>query len=171
MLRPDSAALEDKMKRLLASLALALALAGCMTGPTNYQPALVAGDMGYRQTQIETDRYRVSFRAHPDLKAPEVEDLALRRAAEITLGEGYQWFRVVTRHTELVSGDRGGGGPTIGLGGSAGSYGSSLGLGIGFNLAGDTRAYEAELEILLGHGAKPQDIDAYDAQSLLSRPR
>jgi hypothetical protein len=125
--------------------------------------------MGWRATRIETDRYRVSFRANPDLKGPQVEDLALRRAAEITLQDGYEWFRVVTRNTELVGG-RPNGGTSVGVGGSTGSFGSGLGVGVGFDLSPDTRKYETVMEILLGRGAKPADIDAYEARAVLARP-
>lgn len=164
--------MNSQMKRLaLAAFALALtsSLAACTTPPTVYQPAATASAMGWRQTRIETDRYRVSFRSNADLKGPQVEDLALRRAAEITLADGYQWFRVVTRNTEQVSGRRGGG-TSVGVGGSTGSYGSGVGVGVGFDLSPDTRQYESSLEILLGKGAKPSEANAYDAQQILSRP-
>ena len=156
------------MKLALAAVAFAVALAACSTAPTVYGPADTSSATGYRQTRIETDRYRVSFRANPDLKGPQVEDMALRRAAEITLQDGYQWFRVVNRSTEQVSG-RPGGGTSVGVGGSTGSYGSGVGVGIGFDLSPDSRRYETTLEILLGRGAKPEGADAYDAQAILSR--
>lgn len=156
------------MKRILFSCFVALSLAACATAPTVYQPAATAQDMGWRSTKIEADRYRVSFRANPDLKRDQVEDMALRRAAEITLADGYEWFRVVSRNTELVGGrDRGG--TSVGVGGSSGSYGSSVGVGIGFDLSPDSRRYEAALEILLGRGAKPDGADVYDARSVLNR--
>ena len=153
----------------LLGLALASSLAACTTPPTVYGPAATADAMGWRATKIEADRYRVSFRANPDLKAQQVEDLALRRAAEITIQDGYEWFRVVTRNTELVGG-RPNGGTSVGVGGSTGSYGSGLGVGIGFDLSPDTRKYETAMEILLGRGAKPADTTAYDARAVLSRP-
>jgi opacity protein-like surface antigen len=156
------------MKRILIACVTALSLAACATPPTVYQPAATAQDIGWRATKIEADRYRVSFRANPDLKRDQVEDKALRRAAEITLADGYQWFRVVSRNTEQVGGrDRGG--TSVGVGGSTGSYGSGVGVGIGFDLSPDSRRYETVLEILLGRGAKPDGADAYDAQSVLTR--
>jgi hypothetical protein len=158
------------MKRLFLVTALVAALAACTTAPTVYGPAASPSEMGWRATRIENDRYRVSFRANPDLKAPQVEDMALRRAAEITLQDGYQWFRVVNRNTEQV-GSYNRGGTSVGIGGSSGSYGSSVGVGIGIDLSPDSRRYESTLEILLGRGAKPDDPSAYDAQAVLARVR
>ena len=111
------------MKRLIAALTLGLALAACSSGPTRYIPALDGDDMGYREQRIEEQRYRVSFRANPDLKAAEAEEMAMRRAAELTIQNSYQWFHVVSRMTDVAGGSRSSGGPTIGLGGSSGSYG------------------------------------------------
>jgi hypothetical protein len=95
--------------------------------------------------------------------------MALRRAAEITVADGYQWFRVVDRHTEQIGGRRNGG-TSVGVGGSSGSYGSGVGVGLSFDLTPDSRKYETSMEILLGKGDKPGDPNAYDAQSILDRP-
>jgi hypothetical protein len=158
------------MNRLLAAAALAFALAACATPKTVYAPAATAEAAGYREQRIEADRYRITFRGNPDLKAQGVEDLALRRAAEVTTQNGGDWFRVVTRSTDLVGGQRAGG-TSVGVGGSSGSFGSSVGVGIGINLSPDTRRYETRMEILIGRGAKPaNDVDAYDARAILSRP-
>ena len=99
------------MKRLIATLTLGLALAACSSGPTRYIPALDGDDMGYREQRIEEQRYRVSFRANPDLKAADAEDMALRRAAELTIQNGYQWFHVVSRMTDVAGGSRSSGDP------------------------------------------------------------
>ena len=156
------------MKRLVSFL-FALAIAACSTAPTVYGPAATNSAVGYRQTKIEDDRYRVSFRANADLKAPQVEDMALRRAAEIALENGREWFLVVNRFTDLAGGSYGGSGTSVGVGGSSGSYGSSSGVGIGFSFSPDTRQYESTLEVLLGSGAKPSSPDAYDARAILTR--
>jgi hypothetical protein len=153
----------------LPALAL-LALAACTSGPTRYIPALDNDDMGYRETRIEDTRYRVTFRANPDLKPPQVEDMALRRAAELTVQNGYDWFQVASRYTDVDSGNYTPSGPTIGLGGFTGSRGGGLGLGLGFNIGGDSRAYRTTLEILMGRGAKPVSADVYDAHQVLARP-
>lgn len=156
------------MKRALAAIVLALSLTACASPPTVYGPAAGPEAVGYRQTRIETDRYRVSFRANPDLKGPQVEDMALRRAAELTLQDGGDWFRVVSRSTDQVSG-RPKGGTSVGVGGSSGSFGSGVGVGIGIDLSPDTRTYETTMEILVGRGAKPSEAGAYDARAVLNR--
>jgi hypothetical protein len=162
------------MKRLLLSALATLALGACATAPTTYVPAASPDAAGYRSTKIENDRYRVSFRGNPDLKGQQVEDFALRRAAEITVADGYQWFRIVDRRTEQVGGrDRGQPRGGVGVGSSSGGYRShtSVGLGLSFDLSPDSRKYETSMEILLGKGTKSGDVDAYDAQSILDRPR
>ncbi|MBI1362147.1 MAG: hypothetical protein GC155_17875 [Alphaproteobacteria bacterium] len=160
------------MKRLLVAVFAGLALAACSTAPTVYGPAASSTDAGYRQTRIESDRYRVSFRGNPDLKREQVEDMALRRAAELTVQDGFDWFRVVSRDTEQVGGrgrsePRGG----VGVGTSSGSYGShtSVGLGLSFDLTPDNRKFETTLEVLMGRGSKPYGEDAYDARDVLGR--
>lgn len=153
---------------MLAALALSLGLAACATPATVYGPAPSADEVGYREQAIETGRYRISFRANADLDAAGVEDQAMRRAAEVTLRDGGEWFRVVTRETERYGGrDRGG--TSVGVGGSTGSYGSSVGVGIGFDLSPDSRKYETVMEILIGSGDKPDEVRVYDARSVLTR--
>jgi hypothetical protein len=156
------------MKRLLGTLAF-LALAACTSGPTRYIPALDGDDMGYREQRLEQERFRVTFRANSDLKGPQVEDMALRRAAELTTQNGYDWFTVVTRNTYLADGSYTPSGPTVGLGGFTGSRGGGLGLGLGFNIGGDSRQYESTMEILMGKGPKPSDPNTYDARAVLAR--
>ena len=127
--------------------------------------------MGYREQRLEQERFRVSFRANADLKGPQVEDMALRRAAELTTQNGYEWFH--GRHPQhrprrrKLHAERPHGRPRrlhrlLRLGG--------LGIGLGFNIGGDSRQYQSTLEILMGQGAKPSDPNAYDARSVLSRP-
>lgn len=148
--------------------ALVCTLAACSTTPTVYAPAAGPEDIGYREQAIESGRYRVSFRANPDLDAAQTEDMAMRRAAELTLQQGGEWFRVVTRETERYGG-RDNGGTSVGVGGSTGSYGSSVGVGIGFDLSPDSRRYVTTMEILIGQGPKPDEARAYDARSILTR--
>ena len=140
------------MKRLITALAL-LSLAACASAPTRYAPAANASEMGYREQRLEQERYRVSFRGNPDLKGPQVEDMALRRAAELTVQNGYQWFNVVSRYTDLADGSYSPTGPTIGIGGSSSSFGSGIGVGVGLIGVGGPQRRGA-LRVAAGHLAE-----------------
>jgi hypothetical protein len=87
------------MRRSHLALCLVAALAACAS-ETRYQPAEEPGDYGYREEQIESDRWRVSFRGNSMTDLESVERALLYRAAELTLQQGYDWFRIVDRDTE-----------------------------------------------------------------------
>jgi hypothetical protein len=156
------------IRSLLLALLVPALFAACAATPTIYGPAASSTAAGWRDTRIEPDRFRVTFRANSDLKAPQVEDLALRRAAEIATQNGADWFRVVNRFTDQIGGSRGGG-TSVGVGGSTGSYGSGVGVGVAIDLTPDRRQYESTLEVLLGRGEKPTDASVYSARDLLAR--
>ena len=90
----------------------------------------------------------------------------MRRAAELTLREGRDWFQIVGRDTEL---DRGRSqGPSIGIGGATGGRNSSVGLGVQLPLGGSApEDASVRLEILMGEGTKPAGPEAYDARQIL----
>lgn len=170
------------MKRtILASLA-ALALSACATAPTVYQPSGGPTAVGYSEYRIEPGRYRITFRGGPGAPAGYVNDLALRRAADLATTEGYDWFRVSDRFMEGqpdrgprmsvgIGGGNGGYGGGYGRYGGYGGYGRrsgvSVGVGVGtsFNLGGGP-AVTATLEVLMGKGPKPPGADVYDAREI-----
>lgn len=145
-----------------AALAAVLALGACTT-PTTYGPAAKANAVGFSEYRIENGRYRVTFQGGPGAPPEQVSDFALRRAAELALRDGYDWFRVVDRTGERTR--SGGGGTTVGIGGSSGGYRSGVGVGIGtsFDLSGGP-AYRQTVEVLAGKGPKPEG--AYDARQV-----
>jgi hypothetical protein len=155
------------MRRLLLVTLGALSLAACVTTPTVYQPFNAESAVGYSESAIEPARWRVTFRGGPGADAAHVEDLALRRAAELTLALGYDWFRVTERSTDRHAG----GGPflSVGVGGASFGRGSGLGVGAdtGIDLGGGPRVWQS-LEIMLGHGAPPHDSDVYDAHAVVA---
>lgn len=154
------------MRRAFTAGLIALALAGCATTPTVYQPASGREAVGFSEYRIEPGRYRVSFQGGPGAPGAQVSDYALLRSAEITLRDGYDWFRVVDR----VGGVREGSGSSVSVGTGTSSYGrhSAVGLGVGttFDLSGGP-ALSRSLEILMGHGAVPTGVDAYDARAVV----
>jgi len=155
------------MKRIFPG-ALALLLAACAAvGPAAYGPADEKG-FGFSQTRIEDDRYRVVYRGSGGMRPEQVEDYALRRAAELALDEGYDWFRVVSR--DMARDQRGG--VSLGAGVGSGSYGRRSGVNVGvggnFGKVGAQDYFTARLEVLMGKGEAPDDSGAYDARSIAS---
>jgi len=149
-----------KPRSIVVIFFLSLLFYACAS-PVTYGPATGADTVGYSETAIESDRYRVTFRGGEPATA---YDYALLRAAELTLAQGHDWFRV----TNAFSGEEGGGrsGTGISIGGSTGSYGSGVGVGIGFPLGGTSRIAVQTFEIILGSGPKPEGADVYDAKSV-----
>lgn len=149
--------------------ACCLALSACATGPSAYGPATAQSSLGFSQTQIEKDRFRVSYTGR---SAEEAQDYALLRAAELALAEGYSHFRIVGGG---LSGDDSRRSPVrtsvgIGVGGGRGYYGrrggSSVNVGIGVNdiaraLQGDRITSTIEIRLQRSGGD-----DAYNAKTV-----
>lgn len=155
------------MRLTVPLLAISLGLTACASQPTIYAPAAAGSGVGYTDMKIETNRFRVTFDGATDAPRTRVESLALRRAAEITLQEGYDWFEVVHRRTDAL-GASGGRGTSVGVSASGGSRGhTGVGVGIGIDLTPDRTRYATDMEILLGKGARPDRPDAYLARSIL----
>lgn len=145
----------------------ALVLSACATpAPTFYGPASASGAVGWSEFRIEPGRYRVTFRGGPGAPLEQVADYALLRAADLTMAQGYDWFRVADRVVQQVSR---GGGPQVSLGTGTGSYGRrsgvSVGVGTTFDLGGGPVLAQT-LEIVMGRGPAPREGDAYDARQI-----
>jgi hypothetical protein len=155
------------MKRLALAGLAALSLSACATpAPTAYQPALDPQAVGYSEYRIEPGRYRITFRGGPGAPPEQVGDYALRRAADLALADGYDWFRVTDRFIRGVAPNFG---PQVSLGIGGGDFGWRSGVGVGlgtsFNLGGGP-SLAATVEVVMGHGAKPADPDVYDARGV-----
>ncbi|MGB5077028.1 MAG: hypothetical protein WBO17_06070 [Sphingorhabdus sp.] len=76
-------------------------LSSCMT-PTPYQPEIRGQPIhgGYSEVRLGDNRYRVTFDGNSLTSRDRVEGYLLYRAAELTLENGYDWFRIVDRFTE-----------------------------------------------------------------------
>ena len=152
--------------RRLCGLAIVLGLAACTSSPTPYRAA--TDDLGYRDQQLESNRYRVSFTGNAATPLDKVQDYALYRAAELTRASGNDYFKVVNRNTESRS--DGVGGPRLGVGVGGGSGG--VGVGLSSILGGGiySEDYTVSMDILTFQGQKPpDDRDAYDAREVLRR--
>lgn len=155
---------------VLAALAGA-ALAACTPAQTTYGPATGrAGQaIGFDSLRITENRWRVNFTAGQDVSTSGAERLALRRAAELTLENGHDWFEVVGRHVETTGGRSpvrvgGSAGTTVG---SRGYRASGVGLGVSFSPGQEGRTL-VSLEIITRQGETPDAPNAYDARSLIA---
>jgi hypothetical protein len=150
--------------RLTAAFFAIAALAACASTPT-YAPAPEAGASGYSETQIESNRYFVTYRARGGADASLLSDFALLRAAELTLQNGREWFWVDRRTMDEPGANRG---PSVGVGVGGGSWGgrSGGGVSVGMNFplgGGGQKAGAVTLEVRFGEGPKPDDANAYSA--------
>jgi hypothetical protein len=84
---------------LAACAASFLLLCACATGPV-YRPKASEAGIGYSDEKISETRYRVSFSGDNETTLTQVEDYLLRRAAEITVRAGYNYFLFDNRSTE-----------------------------------------------------------------------
>ena len=146
------------MKKALVAIGLTtLMLTAGESAPNPYP-----NGPGFYETRIEANRYRITYRATGRMPRERVENFALLRAAEVTLGQGYEWFRVVGRQGEVDQRN----GPRLSLGTGSTSFGrsSAVGLGVGtsFDLSGPP-AQTLTLEVVMGKGSQPADRDVYNA--------
>ncbi|MHA6288206.1 CC0125/CC1285 family lipoprotein [Maricaulis sp. CAU 1757] len=154
------------MRPVLVALALPLLLAACASGPSPYAPA--SGDeRGWSVRQIEADRFRVRYAGGRDISFEEAENRALRRAAELTLEQGGDWFMVTGRTGDGDDRNPVRVGGSLGQSWGSGGYsGRSVGLGLRFDAGAGEKS--VTLEILVRSGEILDIPDAYDARDVLS---
>ncbi len=154
-------------RKIAVSIVCTSMLAACATPSTTYTPVDKSG-IGFQDMKIESNRFNVVFTGDTDASQLEVENFALRRAAEITLDQKETWFRVVNKASDIIGGSQNRG-TSVGVSGGSGSRGGGVGVGIGFDLTPDRKAYQSRLEIITGSGPKPAGAEGviYDAQSVL----
>jgi len=87
----------SKLRQLSGIILSGLLLAACASSEAPYAPADEVGDVGYTESQLSADRYRVSYTGRADTSLELVQDYALLRAAELTVAQNYDWFEVVDR--------------------------------------------------------------------------
>jgi hypothetical protein len=93
--------LKTRRRALIASALVIAALGACSTA-TPYQPDIAGQRVsgGYSEQRIGAGRYRVNFAGNSLTARDRVEGYLLYRAAELTVGDGYEWFLIVDRLTE-----------------------------------------------------------------------
>jgi len=156
------------MKKIFLIGCMAVSLTACASTQAAYGPTDQNG-LGFRNVQLEPDRFRVSFTGR---NYDEARDYALLRAAELTDAEGYSHFRIVNGGTQDNGRSRVGTsvGVNTGFGGRRRFNRSFLDLGIGVDDVG--RAIEGSkvketIEVRLLNGSVPNDPNVYHAQSLI----
>ena len=156
------------MRRALLLSLTALGLAACAStpGPVYGPASAYSSGAGYSDYRIENDRWRVRYLGARGQDEDDIERLALRRAGELAIRNGYDWFTVVHREVE-TEGDKEERPVRVGgsLGqsfGSGGFRGTSVGVGISINPGAGQTQTEISLEIIAGRG-EPRPDGAYDA--------
>lgn len=87
-------------KGFLCSLAaLLFVLAGCSS--IKYQPYGQWGQLtgGYEDTQLGESVFEVTYHGVPNIRAQTVQDWALLRAADLTLDNGFRYFRITEKRS------------------------------------------------------------------------
>jgi hypothetical protein len=127
---------------------------GCATGP-EYQPRTPGGLVGYTDLQLSPNRYRVAFSGDYATSRDDVEMYLFRRAAEVTLQNGFTHFVIQMRDTERMSD----------------YFGGPYSYGYYYPYGGDNwnlSAYSSYAEILLLNDTEAaQTTEAVDAQRVL----
>jgi hypothetical protein len=157
------------MKKIFLSAAAALLLAGCASNrnspsPTDFGPAY-GTDFGYKNTQLQSDRFRVSYTSRDPYQS---YDFALLRAAQIATNEGYS-------HFQIIGGEGYDNGPNpisagLGIGTRGRGYGrSNIGIGVGdIERTLEGRKVTETIEvILLAVAPATKDLNVFDAASIM----
>jgi hypothetical protein len=143
------------MRTFILAAALG-ALAACAT-QTPYQPKTGSAGYGFAETEIESNRVRITFSGNTETDRETVETYLLFRAAEATLTRGYDYFIVVDRdalaHTDYQA-----------MGGIRPRFG---GIGASFE---EVSRHDVAADVAMYRGEKPSDIpNAYDARQVRER--
>ncbi|UOH74932.1 hypothetical protein MOW08_14745 [Acinetobacter schindleri] len=83
------------MKKTIIALAFASTalLSGCVTTPSK---PLTFDQLGqYSTTPLNAQTYRISFKARPNMSFGTAEEITLVKAAQTTVQNGFQFFRVL----------------------------------------------------------------------------
>ncbi len=157
-----------------SAAALCLAVVAACATPTPYKEASTLNDDGYTTQQIESNRFRISFRGNSLTTRQTVDTYMLYRAAEVTLQNGGDYFIIVNKDVDkntgyenygddLAWGWGGGWGWRHGYGGYGGPFRG------GFDYSRPINSYDAIADIVTYRGPKPATNPyAYDAREVLN---
>lgn len=167
----------SRIRSTAASALAALAVSACATS-TPYAPTSNQSRYGFNETQIEANRWAVSFSGNSLTDLKTVETYLLYRAAELTRNSGYDYFVIVDRKVDQDTDYRGTNmnryafNPAF----SYQFYHPRFGWRYYYDPFFDdvtlreVTKYEAIAEIVMGQGPKPAgNVRAYDADDVLMR--
>ncbi|HKI75127.1 MAG TPA: hypothetical protein VJ998_10800 [Pseudomonadales bacterium] len=152
-----------------------ITLAACASHPTPYEKAVSVGKYGYHESQVAPNRYRVSFSGNTTSTPDRVKDFALRRAAELTLLNNHDWFRITGQDSDHVTHST----PSVETTmttppqehRTCGLLGCSTVVTPAYNAmtvssGRESHTYTSSIDIVMGDG-KVDDSSAYNAKQLL----
>lgn len=168
----------------MVPLILLVFLTACAT-QTEYKPAADRGEYGYTDTQLAENRYRVTFTGNTMTPKETVQDYALLRAAELTLQNGYDWFRLANRETDKKTRTTTSGGAGFGPGTHTSVYQrcglmscdtvvaqhTTPDIGADIYTTSTRSSYSSSIEVMMGKDPMPEDVEVYDARELASTLR
>jgi hypothetical protein len=154
----------------------ALGLGACAS-QSAYTPAEDSEAYGYYSMPLGDNRYRVGYNGNSTMSENLVKDYALFRAAELTMQQGKDWFRIVERESSSVEKAGGAGiawhdtdyvvARNCGLLSCSSSMRPVMHTMLGVDSASGRTIWSSRLEIVTGTGAMPTDGSYYDADTLL----
>lgn len=153
------------MKTMGMAALSALMLAGCATGAygPRYEQATSQYDEGYSQNKIDDNRYRVSYRVSNG-DAQLAQDWALRRAAELTLDQRYDWFQIISRNRAFQDND-------FDRYEKFRSYNDRYNDRPRYDNRYDDGDAVAMIEVIMGGNPPPRSASVYDARQVLNYTR
>ena len=153
-------------------LTAAALLLGAGATSTPYAP--MDGRYGYSEQRIETDRFRVEFHGNSSTSRETVETFLLYRAAELTLENGFDYFLVVERDTDVNKTYSTLSARPAPFGPYPYAYSRFPYYAYGYPWSQDVtvherRRFEAQAYIVLRKGEKPEDdVMAFNASEVLA---
>lgn len=157
------------MIRTLLAAILAIGIAACTSAPI-YEAAQDPNDFGYSDQKIEENRYRVTYNGDASTSRSAVENFLLYRMSEITLENGFDYFKVLDTDTECHTEYRATREETCPPASRYGPMFPYCGFGYICNPSQtikETKRYEAVAYLTLHKGEKPDDdAHAFSARAV-----
>lgn len=164
------------MKHLMLLLTMSIILTACASTST-YSPSDGNG-FGYSHSQLDSNSYRVHFKMRGE-DSQQAMDYAMRRAAQLTLEKGYDWFVIndqqTLTHTKQTPDASMGHSQTMVVTRDCGLLGCKTRsypvqqTSFGTQLETSSSMVESIIAIRMGKGVRPQSDNSYDALEVHER--